>query len=136
MPPLVLVPLVTVLVIGVAYAVIASGADPEILGWLAAALTLLTFSMRSMLALRLAALGANIGFITYAASMELMPVLALHLLLVPCNTVRLGELIAEKRRSDPYGGPPGVLRRVARLWRRKRRRAELAGRPLPGVLPR
>lgn len=76
-------------------------------------------SLRSMLALRLATLGANIGFITYAASMELTPVLALHLLLVPCNAGRLAALIAERRRSDPYGGPPGVLRRAGRLWRRR-----------------
>lgn len=101
MPLLVLVPRVKALVIGVAYAVIVSGADAEISGWLAAASTLLMFSMRSMLALRLAALGATISFIIYAALIDLMPVLSLHLLLVPCNAVRSGELITERRRSAP-----------------------------------
>lgn len=122
MPLFVLATMLTATVIGVAYAVIASGMDAEILGWLAAALTLLTFSMRSMLALRLTALGANVGFITYAALMELMPVLALHLLLVPCNAVRLGELMAEQRQSEGlrWLAPERALRLGRRLWINRR----------------
>jgi hypothetical protein len=129
MPLFVLATMMTATVIGVAYAVIASGMDAEILGWLAAALTLLTFSMRSMLALRLTALGANVGFITYAALMELMPVLALHLLLVPCNAVRLGELMAEQRQSEGlrWLGPERALRLGRRLW--INRRAARTARP-------
>jgi hypothetical protein len=57
----------------------------ETLGWLAAALTLLTFSMRSMVALRLVAIAANVLFIAYGAVGALAPVLVLHLLLIPTS---------------------------------------------------
>lgn len=69
----------------------------ESLGWLAAGLTLLTFSMRSMVALRIVALGANLCFIAYGATAGLIPVLALHLLLLPCNVLRLAQLCRERR---------------------------------------
>jgi hypothetical protein len=64
----------------------------DLVGWLAAALTLLTFSMRSMAALRLAAIGANFCFIAYGLVGGLVPVLVLHLVLLPCNVLRLVEL--------------------------------------------
>ena len=73
----------------------------ELLGWLAAALTLLAFSMRSMIALRVAAIAANFCFIAYGLMGGLAPVLALHLLLLPCNVLRLGQLFrVEDRDSD------------------------------------
>jgi hypothetical protein len=73
----------------------------ELTGWLAAALTLLTFSMQSMLALRLAAVAANLSFIAYGAVALLEPVLVLHLLLLPCNLFRLCQLLAARRASAP-----------------------------------
>jgi len=48
--------------------------------------------MRSMAALRLLALAANISFIAYGATARLAPVVVLHLLLFPCNLVRLDQL--------------------------------------------
>lgn len=71
----------------------------DIAGWVAAALTLLTFSMQSMLALRLVAISANFAFITYGMLAALAPVLFLHLLLLPCNLVRLAQLLAGRRRA-------------------------------------
>jgi hypothetical protein len=62
------------------------------LGWLAAGLTFLAFSMRGMLALRIAGIAANIAFIGYGMAEQLYPVVGLHLMLLPCNTVRLVEL--------------------------------------------
>ena len=74
------------------------------IGWLAAALTLLTFSMRSMIALRIAALSANVCFMTYGVLSGLYPVIALHALLFPCNLVRLCQLCPPARCSaDPAG---------------------------------
>lgn len=64
----------------------------ELVGWAAAVLTLLAFLMRSMTALRLAAIGANICFILYGAMSLAYPVLVLHLALLPCNLLRLCEL--------------------------------------------
>jgi len=64
----------------------------DALGWVAASLTLLTFSMRGMLALRLAGIASNIAFMGYGAAEGLYPVVALHLALLPCNLMRLREL--------------------------------------------
>ena len=49
--------------------------DAEWVGWLAASLTLLAFSMRSMPALRLTAICANICFMLYGWLSGLRPVM-------------------------------------------------------------
>ncbi len=93
----------------------------EIFGWAAALLTLLAFSQRSMLPLRLAAIGANVAFVTYGLTTGLLPILALHLTLLPCNLFRLAQLVAyEKQRSReakvPHAVPgptPAQMRRDA-----------------------
>lgn len=64
------------------------GAD-EVIGFLAALCVLLTFCMQSMRWLRLMALLSNGAFIAYASRLGLLPVLALHLLLVPVNLLGL-----------------------------------------------
>jgi len=77
----------------------------ESLGWMAGALTLLTFSMRSMVALRVTALAANLVFIAYGATAGLTPVLVLHLLLLPCNAVRLAQLCRACKAGRPDSEP-------------------------------
>lgn len=76
----------------------------DLAGWMAAGLTLLTFSMRSMVWLRLVALAANLCFIGYGVLGELYPVVALHVLLIPCNLYRLSELCAAHRGARPQPG--------------------------------
>jgi CRP/FNR family transcriptional regulator, cyclic AMP receptor protein len=61
----------------------------DLLGWAAAALTLLAFSCNDMLRLRYSALAANAAFIAYGLADQLWPVVALHLVLVPVNVWRL-----------------------------------------------
>lgn len=61
----------------------------ECAGYLASALVLMTFSMRSMRALRLTAIASNLAFIGYALRADLHPVLALHAMLLPMNVFRL-----------------------------------------------
>jgi hypothetical protein len=61
----------------------------EVLGWAAAALTLLAFSCNDLLRLRYSALAANAAFIAYGLTAGLWPVLALHFVLVPVNVWRL-----------------------------------------------
>ncbi|MBL8331099.1 MAG: hypothetical protein JNJ71_19840 [Rubrivivax sp.] len=65
----------------------------ELLGWAAALLTLLTFACHDMRRLRLLALAANAAFIAYGALAELLPVLALHMALVPVNLRRLAQTL-------------------------------------------
>ena len=50
----------------------------DVLGWLAAILTLATFSMRAMMPLRACAIGSNCAFIAYGLSASAYPVLMLH----------------------------------------------------------
>jgi hypothetical protein len=64
----------------------------DLMGWLAATLTLLTFVCSDMRRLRVLAICANVAFVAYGASAGLMPVLALHLMLAPVNIWRLREL--------------------------------------------
>ncbi len=67
-------------------------ATPELLGYAAAALVFLTFSLRSITALRTMAIVSNLMFIAYALAAHLGPVLMLHLALLPLNLWRLAEL--------------------------------------------
>jgi hypothetical protein len=63
----------------------------DTLGWTAALLTLMTFACADMRRLRLLALAANAAFIAYGFTGGLLPVLALHLVLVPVNLWRLHQ---------------------------------------------
>lgn len=64
---------------------------PDLIGYLASALVLGAFGMRDMRALRRAAIASNLAFIVYAAWAGIMPVLVLHLLLLPMNLLRLRQ---------------------------------------------
>jgi hypothetical protein len=61
----------------------------EAIGYLASALVLATFCMREMVPLRCMAIASNLAFIAYGLLGDLAPVLALHLLLLPVNVLRL-----------------------------------------------
>ena len=69
----------------------------ESLGYFAASLVLAAFCMRSMWGLRITAISSNVAFIGYGYAGDLMPVLILHLLLLPVNIYRLAELISARR---------------------------------------
>lgn len=68
--------------------------------WLTGALALSTFSVRSMVHLRLVTLADNISFIAHGGIAGLAPVLVLQLLLHPCNLIRLARLYPEIRSGD------------------------------------
>jgi hypothetical protein len=60
----------------------------ELLGFLASALILLAFGMKTMLPLRLVALGSHLAFIGYGAVAEQYLIVALHAVLLPINLYR------------------------------------------------
>ncbi len=66
-------------------------AGSEIPGFIASTLVLMTFAMRDMRLLRVTAICSNVAFIIYSGINGLMPVLLLHLLLLPLNVFRLRE---------------------------------------------
>ncbi|MCE2908528.1 MAG: hypothetical protein O9343_15470 [Burkholderiaceae bacterium] len=77
-------------------------AGVELLGWVAAALTVACFASGDMLRLRVLALGANVAFACYGWHAGLMPVLALHLALAPVNAWRLAQQLRQRI------APPGA----------------------------
>jgi hypothetical protein len=68
----------------------------DAVGYCASALVLLTFYMKSMVPLRIAALCSNFAFVIYGWELTLMPVLLLHLGLAPLNAVRLWQACADQ----------------------------------------
>lgn len=75
----------------------------DAVGYAASVLTLATFAQRTMLPMRILAIAANVCFIGYGAMGLFIPVLALHLVLLPVNLARLHTLI---RWSSSDGGRP------------------------------
>jgi hypothetical protein len=71
----------------------------DAVGYLAAMLVLAAFWMRSMSSLRYVAIASNLAFITYGYIGDLMPVLLLHILLLPVNVLRLTELGSARKDS-------------------------------------
>ena len=69
----------------------------EAFGYLGALMTLATFSMKTMLHLRMAGIVANLAFITYGVLDHVYPVLLLHMTLLPLNVWRLWQLLQMTR---------------------------------------
>ncbi len=82
----------------------------DIIGYLASALVLATFSMRSMRPLRMMAIASNIAFIAYAVIGSMPPILILHSILLPMNVMRLSQMDNDTAHRDA-----GHLRRPSRL---------------------
>jgi CRP/FNR family cyclic AMP-dependent transcriptional regulator len=69
-------------------------------GYIASLLVFATFCMRTMVALRIAAIGSNICFIGFGVVAHVYPVLILHLVLLPLNTIRTVEMLRLTRRIE------------------------------------
>jgi hypothetical protein len=67
-------------------------------GYIASGLVFLTFCMRTMVPLRVAAIGSNVAFIAYGVMAGVYPVLVLHLVLLPMNIWRTVQMMALVRR--------------------------------------
>lgn len=89
----------------------------DVVGWIAAGFTLVAFSMRTMMPLRIAALGSNVTFVAFGALSGALPILVLHLILLPFNAIRLWQLLRGLRavRAARRGSAAdfGWLREVA-----------------------
>ena len=74
----------------------------ELLGYVAAACTICTYSMKTMIPLRIMGIAANCFFIVYGYFEDIYPTLFLHLILLPLNATRLYqmlELVKKVRRA-------------------------------------
>ncbi len=63
------------------------------IGFLASALVLAAFGMKDMINLRIVAICSNVAFITYALALNLLPILVLHVILLPLNGWRLARAL-------------------------------------------
>ena len=65
----------------------------QVAGYAASILVASTFYMKTMLPLRIFAIGSNIAFMVYGYFGHLYPVFFLHLFLLPLNIVRLRQIL-------------------------------------------
>jgi hypothetical protein len=103
----------------------------QALGFLASGLVLLTFGMRTMGPMRVAAIGSNLAFIAYGLQLDLTPVWLLHGILLPLNAYRLLEWQQARRRQARGEARPAARRRGA-LTRGGAPSARAAGRQAGG----
>ena len=78
----------------------------RLLGYAASAAVLATFCMSTMIPLRVLALASNVLFMAYGYVDHLYPVLILHALLFPVNTLRLVQfqrLVRDMREANRGG---------------------------------
>lgn len=72
----------------------------EIVGYAAAFLVLLTFSMRTMVNLRAVGIVSNLFFITYGYLSGAYPIMLLHAILLPLNSFRLFQILTLLRKVE------------------------------------
>ena len=95
----------------------------EAVGWLASGLTVATYAMNTMMPLRILAIASSVCFAIYAAVLQLWPLLAMELILLPINIYRFWEILSLRGRLGRSGEnqPPdfaliktyGKARRIA-----------------------
>jgi hypothetical protein len=85
------------------------------IGFLASALVLAAFGMKDMVNLRIVAICSNFAFIAYALLLHLLPILVLHVALLPLNGWRLMGALKQSggttagRSSLPLGPIPDFI---------------------------
>jgi len=79
----------------------------EVSGYVAATLVFMTFYMKTMVPLRVIGICSNCAFITYGFIGGLYPVLILHAILLPLNSLRLREMLqlTKQVRAAAHGDP-------------------------------
>jgi hypothetical protein len=81
----------------------------EVSGYVAAVLVFMTFYMKTMIPLRIVGICSNCAFIMYGYLDGLYPVLILHLILLPLNSLRLREMLKLiKQVREATGGDPNM----------------------------
>ncbi|GIK81884.1 MAG: Crp/Fnr family transcriptional regulator [Pseudorhodoplanes sp.] len=72
----------------------------DIIATIAALLVFLTFSMKTMVPLRLVGIASNVFFIAYGYLQPAYPLLVLHALLLPLNILRLRQMLLMVRQVE------------------------------------
>lgn len=69
----------------------------EAVGWIAVVFKIATFSMNSMIPLRLLVLASSVCFIIYGFLLQIWPLLAIEVILLIMNAYRLYQIVALRR---------------------------------------
>jgi len=81
----------------------------DFIGYAACACVLATFCMSTMVPLRMVAICSNVLFVTFGALAHIYPVLVLHVVLLPVNTVRLLQALVPTKEGLAGGtGAPAL----------------------------
>lgn len=94
----------------------------DLLGWTASALVLATFSLKTMIPLRMVAIASNVVFFSYGMLDHLMPITVLHGILFPINVYRflqLRVLVARTRKAIHSEVRPFPWERIVSLLETK-----------------
>lgn len=89
----------------------------DLVGYVASASVLATFCMSTMVPLRTVAIVSNILFATFGVLAHVYPVLALHIILLPVNGIRLLQAIAERRKAHRADRSLPVIRKGVASFR-------------------
>lgn len=76
----------------------------EAVGWIASILTVVTYAMNTMMALRILAIVSSFFFIIYSTYLQLWPLLGMELILLPINLYRLWQLLSLRGRLKQAAG--------------------------------
>lgn len=78
----------------------------EAIGWSASLLTIATYSMNTMLTLRILAIVSSVLFLSYALILQVWPLFGMELILLPINGYRLWQIVSLRGRikQAPEGG--------------------------------
>jgi hypothetical protein len=78
----------------------------DFIGYFAASLVFLAFSMKGIVPLRVVAICSNICFLVYGFGLHLTPIIILHLALIPMNGWRLWEAVRKRNwHTTPVKSP-------------------------------
>jgi hypothetical protein len=108
----------------------------EIAGYIASALVLTAFAINDLRRLRMIAILSNIAFITYGVLAWLLPVVILHLLLLPLNVALLIGFGKVLRGVPSSTVPCSIVELPADLGSAVRKRSARSYRPGHQVAPR
>ena len=87
----------------------------DILGYAASLAVLATFTVRTMVPLRVIAILSNVLFVLYGYAADVRPVLLLHLALLPINLVRLAGLTRRIARQPSRRAPHFIRDRFRQI---------------------
>ena len=92
----------------------------EAVGWLASLLTVATYSMNSMIPLRILAIASSVCFVLYALVLQLWPLLLMELILLPINLYRFWQILTLRGRlGRATGGSPDDFSVIERYGRKR-----------------